>query len=153
MWPGPAGESYCGLILHGNTPKYKRVELLLDFDVLGVKNSAANQAQRIRTRAQGVLGMEPEAALWMVEIDDTAKAADIAKALGMQDGCCSSHNYNLSAKDLLFPVKRRKDGRDVQVPHERAVVAVVKLCEKFRIERDPGSRGQQILFPDLPPKD
>ena len=153
MWPGPAGESYFGLILHGITPEYKRVELLLDFDVLGAEHTAQNQAHRVRNRARKVLGMEPQAALWMMEADNTASAANIAGLLGMQDGRCSSHIYNLSARHLLFLHERTREGIKYIEPHQSAVVAVVKLCEKVRIERDPGSRGQQILFPDLPPKD
>jgi hypothetical protein len=132
MWPSPSGESYFAFIVHGITAKYDRVELLLDFDVLGCEHTAANQGQRIRTRSRLVLGMEPEALLWMVEADNTASAANLGPALGLQEGRCSSHIYNLSARHLLFLVKRRQQGRDVMVPHEKAVERIVELCEKFR---------------------
>jgi hypothetical protein len=133
VWAAPSGTSYLGLIAHGITQSYERVDLLMYCGELGCKHGAANQApQRIRTAIMEKVSMQAETLFWMLEADSTRTPANIGPELGLQDARCTCHIYNLSARHLLFYTKRSVDGQDSVIPHENAVVSVVRLCDKIR---------------------
>ena len=131
-WPAPTDENYFGLILHGLDPDFKPVSLLLYADILGVPETAHNQAQRMIYVARELLGVDIADLCWSVQSDNTGKAANIAGCLKLESLRCVAHILALGPRHLLHPVERTVQGVKRKQAHERAVKSVFDVCEKIR---------------------
>ena len=126
-----------GFYLHGVTPRFEAFSILVYADALGLPETAHNQAQRMLYATRTMLDVDATELFWGNQTDNTGKATNVARFLGLRGLRCVAHLLVLGPRRLTHPVRRQVEqpGGDVVTMwamHERAVPGIYNLFQKAR---------------------
>ena len=110
------------------TEDFEPVSICAYANILGVSETAANQATRLISQCRDVHGFNVEQMHWAVQSDNTGRAVGVGAALGLEKMRCTIHVLVLGPKHLFKPIKRKEGW----VRHENAVPEIYDLMEKIR---------------------
>ena len=106
------------------------MHLLLYTGILGVNETAANQATRLKWVLENCLDLKSfHEVAWANQSDNASKAVNVAKALELAELRCFCHMVVLGLAHLLFP-KRHQAGDKVWFESRQdTVMEIYELCE------------------------